>query len=180
MRSFTCLLALSLAACGGTPADDGRRAGDPVADTIPTAAPEATSLLGAPLYPAVPTAEHLAELNANIESARAAHEVNPDEGTLIWLGRRIAYAGRFGDAVAIYSNGLQMYPDSYRLRRHRGHRFISLRRFDDAIADLEVATRLAMSADLPPLGSLFPVSAACSWGDRQRPTRTPTIVQPTD
>ncbi len=143
MRSFTCLLALSLAACGGSPADDGRRAGDPIADATTTAAPEATSLLGTPLYPPVPTAERLAELDANIESARAAHEVNPDEGTLIWLGRRVAYAGRFGDAVAIYSDGLQMYPDSYRLRRHRGHRFISLRRFDDAIADLEVAARLA-------------------------------------
>ncbi len=143
MRSFTCLLALFLAACGGSPTDDGGRAGDPVAGATTTAAPEATSLLGKPLYAARPTAERLAELNANIESARAAHEADPDEDTLIWLGRRVAYAGRFGDAVAIYGNGLQMYPDSYRLRRHRGHRFISLRRFDDAIADLEVAARLA-------------------------------------
>jgi len=147
MRSFACLLTLSLAACGGSPTDDGTRAADKAADTETTATPEATSLLGAPLVPALPTPERLAELTANIENARTAHAASPEESTLIWYGRRVAYAGRYNDAVAIYSVGLRTYPDSYRLRRHRGHRYISQRRFDDAIADLQAAALLAEGFD---------------------------------
>lgn len=148
MRSSACLLALSLAACSGPPGEGvATDTGSVEPSTATTAGPEATSLLGSPLYAARLTSERLAELNANIESARASYEAEPNEDTLIWFGRRVAYAGRFNDAVAIYSDGLQEYPDSYRLRRHRGHRYISLRRFDEAIVDLEAAARLATSFD---------------------------------
>ena len=83
MRSFACLLTLSLAACGGSATDDGPRAADKAADTATTATPEATSLLGAPLVPALHAPERLAELTANIESARTAHAASPEESTLI-------------------------------------------------------------------------------------------------
>ena len=147
MRSFVCLLALPLAACSGSSTEIPGADADSDMNAATRAAPEATSLLGMPLHAARPTPERLAELTANIANARAAHAASPDEDTTIGVGRRIAYAGRFGDAVAIYSDGLHTYPDSYRLRRHRGHRLISLRRFDEAIADLEVAARLASGFD---------------------------------
>jgi len=64
------------------------------------------------------------------------------EDAIIWYGRRLSYAGRYNDAIRVYSNGLIHHPDSYKLRRHRGHRYISIRNFDEAIVDLEQAAAL--------------------------------------
>src|SRR4029450_8574507 len=60
----------------------------------------------------------------------------------IWLGRRIAYLGRFRDAIDVYTRGIARHPADARLYRHRGHRYITLRKFDLAIADLRRATEL--------------------------------------
>jgi len=79
-----------------------------------------------------------------LAEARFALEQNPgDELAIIWLGRRLAYLGDYRGAIDVYTRGLELHPESYRLRRHRGHRYITLRRFDDAIADLSTAARLA-------------------------------------
>ena len=83
-----------------------------------------------------------------LAAATARLDANPDSETdLIWVGRRFAYLGRYRESIDIYTQGLVIHPDSYRIRRHRGHRYISTRRFDDAIADLELAAEL--SADMP-------------------------------
>lgn len=82
-------------------------------------------------------------LLADLYAAYAAHAADPDnEDGLIWLGRRLAYLGRYRDAVAVYTEGLARHPDSAKLLRHRGHRYITLLRFDDAVADLSRASRL--------------------------------------
>jgi len=62
--------------------------------------------------------------------------------SLIWLGRRTAYLGRYKHAITIYSKALEHFPSDARLYRHRGHRLITLRCFDAAIADLEKASKL--------------------------------------
>ncbi len=83
-----------------------------------------------------------------LAAATAQLDANPDSETaLIWVGRRLAYLGRYSEAIDLYTDGLGMHPDSYRIRRHRGHRYISTRRFDDAITDLQLAAEL--SADVP-------------------------------
>jgi len=64
------------------------------------------------------------------------------EDAIIWLGRRLSYAGQYNEAIKVYSNGLLHHPDSYKLRRHRGHRYISIRKFNEAIIDLEEAAAL--------------------------------------
>ncbi|MEM9686284.1 MAG: tetratricopeptide repeat protein, partial [Bacteroidota bacterium] len=61
---------------------------------------------------------------------------------IIWYGRRTAYLGHYEEAITIYSDGIEKHPDDPRFYRHRGHRYISLRKFDKAIADLERATQL--------------------------------------
>jgi tetratricopeptide (TPR) repeat protein len=61
---------------------------------------------------------------------------------VIWLGRRTAYLGRYREAIVIFSSGIEKFPTEPRLYRHRGHRFLTTRRFDLAIADLEAAARL--------------------------------------
>ena len=77
------------------------------------------------------------------EEAKNAHEANPNDiDAIIWHGRRTAYLGRYDDAIAIYSEGIDQFPDEPRLYRHRGHRYISIRQFNKAIADLEKAGQL--------------------------------------
>ena len=71
-----------------------------------------------------------------------AAKKNHDADSTIWLGRRIAYLGNYRDAIRQYTAGIGRFPNDARLYRHRGHRFITLRCFDDAIADLEKAAAL--------------------------------------
>ena len=92
--------------------------------------------------PAAPAA------NAALDAARAAWERHPENvDSIIWYGRRVGYTGAFQEAVDIYTNGLRLHPDEPHLLRHRGHRFISLRRFEWAIADLERARAVVDGAE---------------------------------
>jgi len=65
-----------------------------------------------------------------------------DEERIIWLGRRLGYLGRYNESVEVYSAGLEAHPESFKLLRHRGHRFVTLRRLNDAVADLGRAAEL--------------------------------------
>jgi len=105
---------------------------------------ETVSLLGAPLASTGLDPERRTELEADLAAAREAYTADPaSEENLIWLGRRLAYLGKFREAVDVFTRGVALHPTSHRLLRHRGHRFITLRRFDDAVRDLERARRLA-------------------------------------
>lgn len=91
---------------------------------------EAMSLLGEPLYPPPAPEAVQAEREANLEEA------------IIWHGRRLGYMSRFREAVAVFSDGLDEFPESYKLLRHRGHRYISVRDFEAAVLDFEKARSL--------------------------------------
>jgi tetratricopeptide (TPR) repeat protein len=117
------------------------------ADQLPAVAtsisePEATSLFGAPLRPSPPTGDALARLTENLAAAEAAYRATPSADALIWLGRRTAYLGRYRDAIAVFTKGVEQFPNDARFYRHRGHRYITIRRFDAAAADLERAGAL--------------------------------------
>ncbi len=104
---------------------------------------EATSLLGGPLAAPPLADEARARMEADLAEARAAWERAPtDADATIWLGRRTAYLGRYREAIAIFSRGIDEHPDDARFYRHRGHRYITVRQFDAAIADLERAASL--------------------------------------
>jgi len=106
--------------------------------------PEATSLMGTPLYRPELSPERRAALEENLAAALADYEADPnDEGAIIWYGRRLAYLSRYRDAIDVYGDGIANLPDSFKLLRHRGHRYISTRQFDLAVADLERAAELA-------------------------------------
>ncbi len=62
--------------------------------------------------------------------------------TIIWLGRRVAYMGDYQKAIDIFTRGIALHPGDARLYRHRGHRYITLRCFDKAIADFKKAAQL--------------------------------------
>ncbi len=63
---------------------------------------------------------------------------------IIWYGRRTAYTGTYLRAIEIFSNGIALHPLDARMYRHRAHRYITIRCFDKAIADLEKATSLIL------------------------------------
>lgn len=84
-----------------------------------------------------------ARLEAALAAAEAEAESQPDDPeALIWLGRRLAYLGRYREAVAAFDRGIERWPEDARFYRHRGHRHLTLRRFADAQADFETAARL--------------------------------------
>ena len=100
---------------------------------------QAVSLTGEPLFSPAPSQGALDRL----ESARMDYEADtgsPDK--LIWYGRRAAYVGDYRLAIELFSTGIDNWPDDPRFYRHRGHRYISIREFDRAIADLEKASEL--------------------------------------
>lgn len=104
-----------------------------------SAKPEATSLLGTPLHAAAPSPE----ARANLDAARKAWAENArDPDTLIWFGRRAGYAQAFRDAIGIFSEGIALHPADARMYRHRGHRYITVRELEPAIADLVKAAAL--------------------------------------
>lgn len=79
----------------------------------------------------------------NYQEAKEKFETNPEDlDAIIWYGRRTAYLGQFRKAIEIYSQGLKKFPNEPRLYRHRGHRYISIRDYDKAIADFEQAAQL--------------------------------------
>ena len=80
---------------------------------------------------------------ADLAKAQAVYEKDPSSlDATIWLGRRLAYLGRYQDAIDVYTKGLKRHPQSPELYRHRGHRYITVREFDKAIADLDRAAAL--------------------------------------
>jgi tetratricopeptide (TPR) repeat protein len=100
---------------------------------------QAISLLGEALRSA-PPGERVLE---NLAAARADYERDPDDAdNIIWLGRRIAYTGDYRGAIEVFSEGIRKHPDDPRFYRHRGHRYISIRELDRAIADFEHAVTL--------------------------------------
>lgn len=79
----------------------------------------------------------------NLEDAEAVHLEKPNEAdSILWLGRRVAYLGRYKDAVRIFSSGSVLFKNDARFYRHRGHRYLTLRCFNEAIRDFETAVRL--------------------------------------
>ena len=102
-----------------------------------------TSLLGRELIPPVFSPDRLEALEANYDEAKARYLSRPDNAdNIIWLGRRAGYLWRYQEAIDVFSEGIDKFPDDPRMYRHRGHRYITVRRFDDAIADFERAVAL--------------------------------------
>lgn len=128
--------------------------------TSPTPKPAAYSLSGEPFYATKPSEQLLAKF----ENHKNNYEGHPTADNLIWYGRFMAYQGRYDEAIELYSKGIQQFPNDARFYRHRGHRYISIRKFDQAINDYLKATELiqgqpnAVEPDGMPNAQNIPVS----------------------
>lgn len=134
------LLAAGLSACGAE--SDGSAEAPQTAMALPPGV-EAISLLGdtltAPEQPESVREVYMARFE---EAQDALIEAPEDADALIWMGRRTAYLGHYRDAIEIYTNAIELHPDDARIYRHRGHRYLTVRDFDRAIADFERAAAL--------------------------------------
>lgn len=135
MRIIAWLLVLAASGCAST------QPRTPVQVRVADA-PEAISLDGRPLYrPELPD-DVRAQHEAALAEARAVHAREPNADTLVWVGRRTAYLGRYREAIAIFGEGVAAYPRDARFLRHRGHRYLTTRRLEAAVRDLEAAAAL--------------------------------------
>jgi len=92
---------------------------------------------------AAPAWAQQSQLEENLAKAQAEFArdtTNAD--AIIWLGRRHAYLGHYQEAIDVYTRGIRLHPHDARMYRHRGHRYITVRQFDNAIRDFETAAQL--------------------------------------
>lgn len=109
---------------------------------------QAVSALGDTLYTAALDDSTRQVFEANLKEAEAGYNANPNSAeAIIWYGRRTAYLGNYREAIEIFSEGIEKHPNDARFYRHRGHRYISTRQFDQAIADLQKAAELIKGTD---------------------------------
>jgi len=106
------------------------------------------SLSGKEYTPPELSATQQAKLDSNLQVALKNFEALPSEENIIWYGRREAYLYNYQKAISIFTEGLKKYPESFRLYRHRGHRYITIREFDKAIEDLTKAAELMKDAPI--------------------------------
>lgn len=106
------------------------------------------SLLGQPLKHLPEPISVYREKDSLLQIARAKYESDPsDLDNIIWYGRRLGYLTNYRESMTVYTRGLHIHPKSANIYRFRGHRYISMRRFEEAINDLTLAAELAR--DLP-------------------------------
>lgn len=120
------------------------------------------SPLGKKFTKATPSEKMLAQY----KKAKQDFENNPNNVEhIIWYGRRTAYLANYKEAIKIYSDGIKKFPNEPKLYRHRGHRYISLRMYDEAINDYLIAVKLIegteneMEPDGMPNARNIPVSS---------------------
>jgi tetratricopeptide (TPR) repeat protein len=134
-------LSIFLMACSTAPSPEAPAA------SIPDGAArsfQGFSLLGDSLF-SPPPGEKLLE---RYEARKADFLEDPDKvDNIIWHGRFTAYIGQYQEAIQIYTDGIRKFPDDARLYRHRGHRHLTIRQYDQAITDFEKAAELIQGTE---------------------------------
>lgn len=134
-------LSLGLAACQSEPAAPAASTPAPAPAPAPEPEPEARSVTGRALVPM--ELANRAKLDADLKAAEEELAKNPESAdALIWVGRRQGYLWQYRNAIATFTKGIEKFPEDARFYRHRGHRHITVRNFDGAIADFEKAVSL--------------------------------------
>jgi tetratricopeptide (TPR) repeat protein len=114
-----------------------------VTPTVGADATEAYSMLGRRLERPQMEPEQLAKLKEDLANASKALARAPnDPDSLIWVGRRLAYLGRYREALDTFTVGAQRFSRDARFLRHRGHRYLTVRRPSRAVEDLTRASQL--------------------------------------
>lgn len=152
------LLALFLWACGSSSTEQKEEIRSSDKDSTVSKSFEALSLLGDTLYTLELPKERQAQYDSALNVALHNYKNAPQNlENIIWLGRRLAYMGRYREAIETYTKGISLFPNSPELYRHRGHRYISTRQFEKAVADLEKSAMLVKSIPLTQEANGIPI-----------------------
>lgn len=110
----------------------------------PSCAPtEARSLDGRALAAPQLGKAKRARLERDLDEARERMASQPDSvDAAVWVGRRLAYLGRYREAIEWYTMALARFGPQPALLRHRGHRLVTVRSFAQAESDLARAMAL--------------------------------------
>lgn len=107
---------------------------------------QAISLLGDTLFSPEFSAGQQPPYDSALYIAEQKYRKAPhDLKHIIGLGRRLAGLYQYQEAIQIYSEGIQKFPEAPELYRHRGQCFIAVRDFDKAIKDLEKSVILVQN-----------------------------------
>lgn len=108
---------------------------------------QGVSLLGDTLTSKIDSTTQNEQIN-KFEEAEKRYAEDPSMENLIWIGRREAYLGRHDLAIRTFTKAIKEYPESFEPLRHRGHRLVTVRKFDQAIEDFEKAVVLMEGKEL--------------------------------
>ena len=109
--------------------------------TSPEQIQETTSFTGKPLYQGIISAE-MASKSDSIIQVYLNKQSQLTEEEYIYFSSAHVSSLQYRKAVEILTEGLSKYPNSFKLLRQRGHRYINLRELDKAIIDLNKADEL--------------------------------------
>jgi len=120
-----------------------------LSDVSPEAVPadaETLSFLGEPLRRLPLAPEVRTRREELISNRKKICEDCPEVAlTFIAWGRALGTAHRYREAVDVFTQGLARHSEDVKLLRFRGHRWITLRRPNQALADLTRAAELAQN-----------------------------------
>lgn len=105
------------------------------------------SLLGDSLNTKIDSVSQKSQL-IKLQETENAYLENSSLENLIWIGRREAYLSRYDLAIRTFTKAISEYPEAFEPYRHRGHRYISIRKFDEAIQDFNKASKLMEGAEI--------------------------------
>ena len=102
------------------------------------------TICGNKSYPPLTFSANVKEkLEIDLAAAKASYEKDvKNADAIIWYGRRLAYLGRYDEAIEIFTKGILLHPYDARMFRHRGHRYLTIRCVDKAISDFIKASYL--------------------------------------
>ena len=137
-------LALIISACGQS--EEAVTRGD---DLIIRDSMVCYSLFAEPLKYPTETRRSFEKKDSLLKLTKANYDADSrDLDNIIWYGRRLGYLSEYPRAMSVYTRGLHLHPSSPEIYRHRGHRYISMRRFEEAVSDLQKAAELAAGRDI--------------------------------
>lgn len=93
----------------------------------------------------------------DLETANVVFTSSPlKESSYSWRGRREGFMGNYAKAVDIFTQGMELFPDSYALYRYRGYHLVRNYQYEEGLSDLRKAEDLIDGLDVTPVQEGIP------------------------
>lgn len=112
------------------------------------------SLLGEPLFDPNDAAA-TAAFSAERVKAQLEYNANHSEFNIVWLARVDGFLFNWKNAMRLLDEGMEHFPESFRVPRHIGHRLLGLRDVKNATTQLELAREHVQGQ--PATSEFFPI-----------------------